>query len=124
MVDIALKSFMEQHFDFAGLKKAGMFKGVRKDDYQKQADIICHKFGFSSIFEWIAQPKVACHISTVSSIFKCPICTCEQEVGESHEMQYTMNCQGCKRKLLVRGTWTGFVVTDYKDDNEKADTYY
>lgn len=121
-MDIALKSYMLEHFDFDGLKQAGFFKGIRKTDYQAQADKICKHFGYSSIFEWSAQPKISYHLSIVANVFKCPICTCEQQLN-SDKPFYVVKCIGCKRKLQISATCEGYKVWDKSDPKEETKTY-
>jgi len=47
-----LKQFLEDKFCFESLKKAGFFKGIRKNDYEGQALRICTFFGYKSIYEY------------------------------------------------------------------------
>lgn len=122
-----LKSFMESHFDFYGLKKAGFFgKDIKKRDYQKQADKICHRFSLSSVFEYvIIGHGVPVHISSIASIFKCPICTCEQEVPGSDKIVYTVKCAGCKRKLSVSPAgYNKYAITEIGGRKETTETYF
>jgi hypothetical protein len=44
------------------LKKIGFYKGIKKDDYQAQADRICEFFGYETVYEHGAKTTVA-HIS-------------------------------------------------------------
>lgn len=57
-----LKNFMLEHFDFDGLRNAGVFKGIKKKDYQAQADRICHIFGYKTVFEYGTE-DIRCHIT-------------------------------------------------------------
>lgn len=50
--DEVLKRFMLEFFDFKGLCKAGIFTKDMKNDYKRQADVICRKFGFKTVYEW------------------------------------------------------------------------
>lgn len=110
-----LKSFMENYFDFDALKEAGFYnKGIKLNDYKKQAERICYFFGLDSVFDYMMIGHgVGCHISEVASIFKCPVCTCEQEVPGSKKMIYNIECAGCKRKLEVSPSgWSNYLITD------------
>lgn len=52
-MDKYLKKYMKAKFSFKDLKKAGVFtKDVKHNDYEKQAEIICKKFGFGNIYEY------------------------------------------------------------------------
>jgi len=58
-----LKNFMLEMFDFDSLKKAGIYsKEIKRKDYQAQADIVCHYFGYKTVFEYGAK-EVRCHLS-------------------------------------------------------------
>lgn len=58
-----LKNFMLEHFDFDGLKKAGFYgKDIKRKDYQKQADRVCHFFGYETVYEYNAKTTY-CHLS-------------------------------------------------------------
>lgn len=52
-MDKYLKTYLKNNFDFKALKKAGFFsKEIKSTDYEKQAQRICHRFGFKNIYEW------------------------------------------------------------------------
>lgn len=58
-----LKNFTLEHFDFDGLKKAGVYgNGIKRKDYQAQADRICQFFGFKTVYEYGTE-EIRCHIS-------------------------------------------------------------
>lgn len=59
-----LKSFLEEFFDFDSLCKAGLFSKEIKNDYQKQAEILCNFLGLKTIYEYGAK-EIRCHISEV-----------------------------------------------------------
>jgi len=60
-----LKNFLLEHFDFKELKKVGFYKKeIKKNDYQKQADRICHFFGYNTVYEYNFKTTYA-HISYV-----------------------------------------------------------
>lgn len=60
-----LKNFLLEHFDFKELKKSGFYnKDIKKTDYQKQADRICHFFGYETVYEFGFNTTYA-HISYV-----------------------------------------------------------
>lgn len=65
MVDLKLKKYMLDNFDFGSLKKAGLFpKEMKFNDYQGQADRICHWFSLSSIYDYSELSKgTRVHIS-------------------------------------------------------------
>jgi len=51
--ELLLKNFLTDHFDFNELKKVGFYnKGIKKTDYQKQADRICLFFGYKTVYEY------------------------------------------------------------------------
>lgn len=66
--DKQLKEFMNEHFDFSTLKKAGVFpKEMKFNDYEGQAARICHFFSLKSIYEYAEIGKgVRCHVSEVT----------------------------------------------------------
>ena len=65
--ELVLERFMQEHFDFNSLCKAGFFnKGMRKD-YQAQADRICSYFGFKTVFEY-GTKEIRCHITYGDSV--------------------------------------------------------
>lgn len=52
-MDKYLKTYLKNNFDFSVLKKAGFFsKDIKSTDYEKQAERICHHFGFKNIYEY------------------------------------------------------------------------
>jgi hypothetical protein len=58
-----LKNFLTDHFDFKELKKFGFYnKDIKKTDYQKQAERICHFFGYETVYEYNFKTNYA-HIS-------------------------------------------------------------
>lgn len=50
--DEVLKSFMLEFFDFKALCKVGFFTKEMKNDYKAQAELICKRFGFKTVFEY------------------------------------------------------------------------
>lgn len=64
MKDNKLKEFMQDHFDFSTLKKVGIFKGLKFNDYEGQAEVICNFFSLESIYDYtnIGRGEY-CHIS-------------------------------------------------------------
>lgn len=50
--DQILKDFLKEFFDFRGLCKVGFFTKEMKNDYKAQAERICRRFGFKSVFEY------------------------------------------------------------------------
>lgn len=94
---------MENYFDFDALKEMGFYNDeIKRNDYQKQAERVCYFLSLDSIFDYLMIGHgTGCHISEVASVFKCPICTCEQEVPGNKNMVYKIKCTGCKRKLEV-----------------------
>ena len=51
--DRILREFMLENFSYDGLREIKFFdKTVKRKDYQKQADILCHFFGFKTVFEY------------------------------------------------------------------------
>lgn len=59
-----LKNFLNEHFDFYTLRKVGTFKGLKKADIHKQAEILCKLFGYKTIYEYGAK-VIHAHISYV-----------------------------------------------------------
>jgi hypothetical protein len=57
-----LKSFIKEFFDFNSLCKAGIFSKEIKNDYKKQAEILCKFLGLESIYEYRAK-EIRCHIT-------------------------------------------------------------
>lgn len=47
-----LKHFINNNIPFYELKKAGFFKEIRKTDYEKIAERVCHYFGYKNIYEY------------------------------------------------------------------------
>lgn len=59
----ALKNYMQEHFDFSSMKKAGIFpKEMKFNDYEAQAKHLCKFFGYESIYEY-SKHEIRCHIS-------------------------------------------------------------
>lgn len=59
----ALKAFMQNHFDFSALKKAGVFpKEMKFNDYDAQAKRICEMFSLENIYDY-GKHEIRCHIS-------------------------------------------------------------
>ncbi len=129
-VDPRLKKFMQDNFDFAGLKKAGVFQGIDKSDYEKQAERICKFFSYKSVYEYGAhkpeiyegdnfingkfpdkingkgeyKPGGGFHLSLAAKDFDiaCCICGCEQSVSVSTSTWHAnKTCKGCKRKISI-----------------------
>jgi hypothetical protein len=58
-----LKNFMLEHFCFDTFKKWGVFgKDIKRKDYKKQAERLCHWFGYKNIYEYGTE-EIRCHIS-------------------------------------------------------------
>jgi len=52
-MDRYLKNYLRDNFDFKALKKVGFYsKDIKSTDYEKQAERLCHRFGFKNIYEW------------------------------------------------------------------------
>lgn len=47
-----LKRFMKELFPFRELCKVGFFTKEMKDDYQAQAERVCKRFGFKTVYEY------------------------------------------------------------------------
>ena len=60
-----LKRFMQEHFPFSVLRKAGFFTKEMKNDYEAQAKRVCNRFGFKTVFEYGAE-EIRCHITKVN----------------------------------------------------------
>lgn len=61
--DKLLAKFLDEHFDFYGLRKAGFFhKEMKKSDIHGQAERICTFFGYKTVYEYGAN-KIRGHIS-------------------------------------------------------------
>jgi hypothetical protein len=58
-----LKDFLEEFFDFDGLREVGFYdESIKRNDYQRQADRICRFFGYETVYEYGAK-ELRCHIS-------------------------------------------------------------
>jgi hypothetical protein len=57
-----LKNFMQEFFDFEGLKNIGFFTKEMEEDYEAQADRVCKFFGLKTIYEY-GLMEATCHIS-------------------------------------------------------------
>jgi hypothetical protein len=124
MIDQKLKDYLLQNFDFAALKKAGFYRGIRKKDYQAQSERICKFFSLKSVYDYSDIGKdVAYHLSTVAALFECPVCTCPNEV-EDVTPGRLMKCNGCKRKLRVYPTVNSFILVTEDKYKEKVETHY
>lgn len=51
-MDNKLKDYMRDNFDFPVMKKAGIFKGLKFNDYEGQAKVICRIFSLESIYDF------------------------------------------------------------------------
>lgn len=61
--DRILKNFLEEHFDFATLKKVGFFgKDIKKNDIHAQAARICQRFAYKTVYEY-GTKEIRAHIS-------------------------------------------------------------
>lgn len=59
-----LKNFMLEFFDFDVMRKAKIYgRGIKRKDYQAQADILCKFFGYETIFEYRAEDSPPFHIT-------------------------------------------------------------
>lgn len=71
--DDKLKDFMEDHFDFASMKKSGVYpKELKKNDYEGQAAIICRMFSYESIYQYGTE-EIVCHISYAHPVKHAPL---------------------------------------------------
>ena len=57
-----LERFMKEFFPFSPLRKAGFFTKEMKGDYKAQAERVCKRFGYETVFEYGAK-EVRCHLS-------------------------------------------------------------
>ena len=57
-----LERFMKEFFPFDHFLEMGFFTEEMRDDYQAQADKVCHFLGYETVFEYGAKP-IRCHIS-------------------------------------------------------------
>lgn len=55
--DSVLKRFMKEFFHFPTLCKVGFFTKEMKDDYKAQAERVCKRFGFDSVYEYVVTAK-------------------------------------------------------------------
>lgn len=60
--DMVLKRFMKEFFPFRELCKVGFFTKEMKNDYKAQAERVCKRFGFETVFEYGAK-EVKCHLT-------------------------------------------------------------
>lgn len=60
---IALRAFLEEHFDYSWLKKTGIYsKDLKRNDYEGQAKRLCEWWGLESIYDY-GKNEVRCHIN-------------------------------------------------------------
>lgn len=57
-----LKRFMEEFFPYSQFKKIGFFTKEMKGNYIKQAEKVCHFFGYKTVYEY-GKDELRCHIS-------------------------------------------------------------
>jgi len=57
-----LKRFMKEFFPFGPLCKAGFFTKEMKNDYEAQAERVCKRFGYKTVYEY-GSKEVRCHIT-------------------------------------------------------------
>jgi Ran GTPase-activating protein (RanGAP) involved in mRNA processing and transport len=60
--DDLLKRFIKEFFPISELFKTGFFPKEIKGNYREMAKIICHHFGFETIYQYGAE-EISCHIS-------------------------------------------------------------
>jgi hypothetical protein len=121
---VVLKAFLESNFDFDSLKEAGFFKGIKRNQYELQAQRICKFFSLNSVFDYIALPTGPCHIDYVASVFNCPVCGCKQQImNNSNSMTGYVDCLGCKRLLHYACTMNDFIITEVGGFKEQTKTY-
>jgi hypothetical protein len=58
-----LERFMKEHFHFPTLRKVGFFTKEMRGDYKAQADRVCQKFGFKTVFEYKSKTTEGIHLS-------------------------------------------------------------
>ena len=60
-----LKNFIEEHFDYDDFRAVKLFdETIKRDDYDKQSEIICEYFGLKTIYEYLFEP-ITCHVTYV-----------------------------------------------------------
>lgn len=73
---------MLEMFDFGELKKSGIYsKEIKRNDYQAQADRICHYFGFKTVFEY-GKDSIQCHLSYANRMLEEPFVTVIKSIYE------------------------------------------
>lgn len=50
--DEVLKNFMKEFFHFPSLCKVGFFTPDMRNDYKAQAERVCQRFGFKTVYEY------------------------------------------------------------------------
>lgn len=60
--DAVLKRFVQEHFPFTPLRKAGFFTSEMRGDYKAQAARVCQWFGYKSVYEYGAE-EIRCHVT-------------------------------------------------------------
>lgn len=61
--DKLLKNFLNEFFDFYTLRKVGFFpRGMKKSDIHGQAERICQRFGYKTVYEY-GSKTIRCHLS-------------------------------------------------------------
>jgi hypothetical protein len=61
--DEVLERFMKEFFHFPTLCKVGFFTKEMKGDYKAQAERVCQRFGFKTVYEYRATATEGIHIS-------------------------------------------------------------
>lgn len=60
--DGTLERFMKEFFPFSELRKAGFFTKEMKGDYKAQAERVCKRFGYKTVYEYGAT-EIRGHLS-------------------------------------------------------------
>lgn len=63
--DRILREFMLENFCFDSMKEVGFYgKDIKRKDYKMQAERICQRFGYKTVFEYRAK-EISGHLSFV-----------------------------------------------------------
>lgn len=60
--DGTLERFMKEFFPFSELRKVGFFTKEMKGDYKAQAERVCKRFGYKTVYEYGAK-EIRAHLS-------------------------------------------------------------
>lgn len=60
--DKVLERFMKEFFPYREFKKAGFFTKEMRGDYKAQAERVCQRFGYKTVYEY-GSKEIRCHLT-------------------------------------------------------------